>query len=184
MSASRRRKGGVSWATLTAYFKAFAASEIESAHREGREPAWAWEEVQPCPGGMWHSSEGCCCKTRMRLLPAAAAAAKARMAIEAKDAAKREAAAAAAEARAAAAAANDDGVAPPLVAPEDALRTGSHLLVVTGQCRQGRLRAACALELNLAARHFAVSGTCACVCWRLGIGGDSAAFFRVAAARG
>jgi hypothetical protein len=133
----RRRKGGVSWATLTAHFRPWAQAQAQL----GEAAPWEWQERAPCAGQPQHHL-GCSCSAHIRLRPAALAAAR------------EEAARVAAEAAAAAELALRSAAAPPpLTTPTGTLPpTGAALLVVAGQCPRSRIGGTCALELMLAAR--------------------------------
>ena len=138
-SHQRRRRGGVSWATLTAQFRPYALSCAGEAGAVGAPSHWEWRETAPCAGLEGHI-HGCCCSAWLRVHPQTLAAYK----IES---------AAAAAASASATTAEKNGHSPSPTVSAAALPAGTVLLLVAGQTPRGRINGACALELSMAARH-------------------------------
>ena len=151
----RRRKGGVSWAVLTAHFRVFAMAEAEAA-----EPLWEWREDLNAEGEAY--AEGSCFAASLRLTAAGEA----------------RALTAAAEAGATTHRRGPFGLVaggtmpghrqPPKTPKQEepaavegidplALEPGTPLLLVAGQAPRGRIGSAVALELRLCASYHGVS---------------------------
>ena len=145
----RRRKGGASWATLTAHFREFALAEAI----KGSGALWEWsedgpdwqqrytEQKQKAPEEAEAYAVGSCFKSHLRVGSRAADNGD-------------EAPAASHTASAVDNSAADGGgeLLDPL-----SLEEGTMLLVVAGQAPRGRIGAAASLELRLCARHHGVS---------------------------
>lgn len=149
----RRRRGGASWATLTAHFRAFALAEAASSRA-----LWEWSEDGPdwqqrytaqkqkAPEEAEAYAVGSCFKSHLRLGSRAEQADDGPSAA-ASSAAAVDGSAAGADSRAA------------LLDPLSLSPGQTTLLVVAGQAPRGRIGGAVSLELQLCARHHDVSGS-------------------------
>ena len=139
----RRRRGGVSWATLTAHFRQFAVAEAS-----GAAGLWEWDDGPADERKEAEYAAGSCYLARIRLR--ASARAESPTPAGRRHPHRRFA---------------DDGgqeSAGPALDSVDGdaltLAAGSVLLVVAGQAPRGRIGPAVALELRLAAEVHGVSG--------------------------
>ena len=146
----RRRRGGASWATLTANFREFALAEAasDSALWEWRENGPDWQERYSAEKRKSATEAeayavGSCFKSHLRLSSRATAGGAEPPAAPYKVAAEADA--------------GGNASGEKLLDPHALTPSETTLLVIAGQAPRGRIGEAAALELQLCARHHGVS---------------------------